>query len=58
MQTYVGDLVIHDVHHPARVQKKILGILRDEGVTTTQYPATPHGQAVSSKNEEIQTEEA
>jgi hypothetical protein len=38
MQTYVGDLVIHDVHHPAKIQKKLLTILRDEGVTTTQYP--------------------
>ena len=28
MQTYVGDLVIHDVHHPARVQKRLLSILR------------------------------
>jgi hypothetical protein len=33
MQTYVGDLVIHDVHHPAKIQKQLLKILRDEGVT-------------------------
>ena len=52
MQTYVGDLVIHDVHHPARVQKRILGILRDEGVSTNQYPAAPHGQPANSTNEE------
>jgi signal transduction histidine kinase len=32
MQTLVGDLVIHDVHHPAKTQKKILEILRTEGV--------------------------
>lgn len=39
MQTYVGDLVIHDVHHPAHIQKKILKILRDKGITTsTTYP--------------------
>src|SRR4029077_7739769 len=38
MQTYVGDLVIHDVHHPAKVQKKLLNILRKEGGTFTQYP--------------------
>jgi len=39
MQTYVGDLVIHDVHHPAKIQKKILHILRDQGITTaTNYP--------------------
>ncbi len=38
MQTYLGDLVIHDVHHPAKIQKQLLGILRDEGVVTTSYP--------------------
>jgi len=32
MQTYVGDLVIHDVHHPAKIQKKLLSILRDQGI--------------------------
>lgn len=41
MQTYLGDLVIHDVHHPAKIQKKLLGILRDQGVTTSAYPAQP-----------------
>ena len=40
MQTFVGDLVIHDVHHPAHIQKKILSILRDEGITTAQFAAT------------------
>jgi hypothetical protein len=54
MQTYVGDLVIHDVHHPARVQKKLLSILRDEGVAATQYPATGHGQLVNTTNEETE----
>ncbi len=34
MQTFVGDLVIHDVHHPATIQKKILTILRDKGILT------------------------
>lgn len=38
MQTYMGDLVIHDVHHPAKTQKKLLGILRDEGILTLQAP--------------------
>lgn len=38
MQTYVGDLVIHEVHHPAKIQKKILHILREEGIETTDYP--------------------
>jgi hypothetical protein len=40
MQTYVGDLVIHDVHHPNKIQKKILNILRSEGITAGDYPGT------------------
>jgi len=53
MQTYVGDLVIHDVHHPARIQKKLLSILRDEGIITTSYPASPTGRSAKT-NEETQ----
>ncbi len=37
MQTYLGDLVIHDVHHPAKIQKKLLSILRDQGVVASAY---------------------
>ncbi|MEK7594120.1 MAG: PH domain-containing protein [Patescibacteria group bacterium] len=55
MQTYVGDLTIHDVHHPARIQKQLLGILREEGITTTSnYPASPQG---SSKQVHEETQE-
>jgi uncharacterized membrane protein YdbT with pleckstrin-like domain len=39
MQTYVGDMVIHDIHHPAKTQKKILNILREEGINTNPYPS-------------------
>lgn len=38
MQTYVGDLVIHNIHHPAKIQKKVLTILRDQGVTAVTSP--------------------
>lgn len=38
MQTYVGDLVIHDVYHPAKIQKQLLEILRDKGVLTNLPP--------------------
>ncbi|MGZ6004586.1 MAG: hypothetical protein ACXWLH_00380 [Candidatus Saccharimonadales bacterium] len=38
MQTYVGDLVIHEVHHPAKIQKKILNILREQGIVTKSMP--------------------
>ena len=33
MQTIVGDLVIHYLHHPQKIQKRMLEILRKEGVT-------------------------
>jgi uncharacterized membrane protein YdbT with pleckstrin-like domain len=35
MQTLVGDLLIHEVHHPAHIQKRLLQILRTEGVAAT-----------------------
>lgn len=35
MQTFVGDLLIHYIHHPAKIQKHMLEILRDNGVTAT-----------------------
>ena len=39
MQTLVGDLIIHDVHHPAKTQRKLLEILRKEGVPASSYEA-------------------
>lgn len=38
VQTYVGDLIIHDVHHPASLQKKMIHILRDLGVHASTRP--------------------
>jgi len=38
MQTFVGDLVIHDIHHPAAIQKKLLEILKQQGIATKQAP--------------------
>lgn len=37
MRTYVGDLTIHNVGRPAKIQKKIVGILRDQGISTAPY---------------------
>ncbi|MEX1995585.1 MAG: PH domain-containing protein [Candidatus Saccharimonadales bacterium] len=39
VQTYVGDLVIHSVHHPARIQKRMVHILRDLNI----HPSTRLG---------------
>lgn len=33
MQTYVGDVVMHHIHHPAKTQRKIVDILREFGIT-------------------------
>lgn len=41
MQTYMGELLIHDVHHPAHIQKKMLGILRDKGIITNSASGFP-----------------
>ena len=51
MQTYVGDLTIHDVHHPAKIQKKLLSVLRSGGVSANQSPAANVQQA-NHANEE------
>jgi hypothetical protein len=44
MQTFVGDLVIHDIHHPGKIQKKLLNILREQGVAASSYPTNPDAQ--------------
>ncbi len=43
VQTYVGDLTIHDIHHPAKTARKLQLILRDQGI----IPAAPMGSGVS-----------
>jgi len=53
MQTYVGDLIIKDVHHPAKTQKKLLTILRDQGVIGSAYPAGSVSP-ITQDNEEAQ----
>lgn len=50
IQTFVGDLTIHDVHHPAKIQKELLAILRERGITTS--ASNPRQQAVSGEDDE------
>ncbi len=50
MQTFVGDLVIHDIHHPAKIQKKLLEILRDHGVSVNSHPAAGEEQLLAGDN--------
>jgi hypothetical protein len=53
MQTFVGDLVIHDVHHPAKIQKKLIGILREQGIAASSYTggSTEVNQVVDEETE-------
>lgn len=52
MQTYVGDLVIHDVHHPGKIQKHILSILRSEGVEADVSSVNVAAQPNNNSHEE------
>lgn len=38
IQTYVGSLTVHEVHKPAHIQKEILEILRDLGISASDAP--------------------
>jgi hypothetical protein len=56
MQTYVGDLVIHEIHHPAQIQKKLLEIMREQGITPVASPAAD-ASAQNTPQAEMTTEE-
>ncbi len=51
IQTFVGSLTIHEVHHPAKIQKEILEILREEGIDVATSPMNST-QAGGDDNEE------
>lgn len=53
MQTYMGELTIHDVHHPAQIQKRLLNILRKGGITDIGYSK----EAPTQEQEEGEIEE-
>ncbi len=50
MQTFVGDLVIHEIHHPAQIQKKLLEILRLQD--TSPNPYKQEAQAAEAEQDE------
>lgn len=37
IQTYMGDLVVHDIHHPAHIVKKLATVLREQGVEPAEF---------------------
>lgn len=49
IQTFVGSLTIHDVHHPANLQRDLLHILRDLGIKTMTHPALDAAEAEESE---------
>jgi hypothetical protein len=51
VQTYVGDLVIRDVHHPEKIQKKMVHTLREMGIHPSQRPYQSGSQTDSEKDE-------
>jgi len=52
MQTFVGDLVIREVGHPAKIQKQLLQILRDQGVAAVATPVVPAGEILQQEAED------
>lgn len=58
MQTFVGDLIIQNIHHPASIQKKILEILRTEQITPQQQQGNDNYNPQSASAEEVEQDEA
>ena len=58
MQTYMGDLVVHDIHHPAKIQKQIMHILREEGVVSSQYPSSAVADTKDDKEDQDEEDQA
>lgn len=52
VQTYMGDLVVHDVHHPAKIQKKMIHILRDQGILVNNHPLKSTGDPSEEDNQD------
>jgi uncharacterized membrane protein YdbT with pleckstrin-like domain len=48
VQTYMGDLVIHDVHHPANIYKQLITTLKDYGI---------NADAITPESEQADIEE-
>lgn len=57
MQTFMGELLIHDVHHPAKIQKKLIHILRDQGVLANGARITPQQTSEEDTEDDGQAED-
>lgn len=54
MQTFVGDLVIHEIHHPAHIQKKLLEILRIQEPASSPYKQPAQASATEMEEDEAE----
>ena len=52
MQTYIGELTIHDVPHPAKIQRKLVQVLREYGVRPVEAPFKRLGNVTAIDEEE------
>lgn len=57
MQTQVGDLIIHEVHHPDVTAKKVQMILRDHGVPAMSYQLPADDNLNGSQDELYEAED-
>ena len=52
MQTYIGEIQLHDIHNPAKTQRRMQDIMRDLGV----MPILHASQAANQSNYEENNE--
>lgn len=52
VQTFMGDLIIHEIHHPGRIQKKIMQVLRDAGITAAPLMAAEQAEVETGEETE------
>jgi len=57
VQTYVGDLVIKYVHHPAGIQKQMVHVLRELGIHPSQRPMTGGSKVIGEQPEKPDKED-
>ncbi len=46
IQTYIGDLVLHEVHNPAKITKNLANVLREYGGQPVPYPGPGVGEDI------------
>jgi hypothetical protein len=51
VQTYMGDVIVHEVHHPAKVIKKLATILRDKGISSEDMGANGDDTEIQTESE-------